>query len=256
MVVEKDIAYRPYGERGMLNIVVPEGEGPFPVALCVHGGGWGGGEKNGMLPFGYWLAEVGIATVLPNYRLTGTDIHPAQIEDIFAALDWIADHAGIYSLDPSRIGVTGSSAGAHLCALAGLRAGSHSDRYTVRCMYLLSGVYDVAVWADEVPEFAYASDALLGGTTAEMKDAARDASPMTYVHPEAPACFAIHGEEDDVVPPGESVRFVEALNGVGVEAEALIIPGVGHDTWQHGSDPLEPVGGLKRYQDFFALHLG
>jgi hypothetical protein len=62
MVVEKDIAYRPYGERGMLNIVVPEGEGPFPVALCVHGGGWVGGEKNGMLPFGYWLAEVGIAS--------------------------------------------------------------------------------------------------------------------------------------------------------------------------------------------------
>src|SRR5678809_348634 len=55
-----------------------------------------------------------------NYRLSGTAIYPAQIQDVKASIRFLRANASLYGLDPQRIGVFGSSAGGHLAALAGV----------------------------------------------------------------------------------------------------------------------------------------
>ncbi len=255
MKVAADLVYRPGEERGVLDLVLPIGDGPFPLVMVVHGGGWVGGEKGGMRPFGSWLAETGIATILPHYRLTGTDAHPTQQDDIFAALDWAADHADEYGLDLGRIGMMGASAGAHLCVQAALKAPARTDRYTIRCMMPMNGVYEVALWTEEMPQFAWATEGLLDGPVAERAEAAFDASPINFIGPDAPPCLAVHGEDDDVVPVNQSVLLTDALKKLGVDAGTVILPGIKHTCWQPGAEPLEPLGGLVRFHEFFTKHL-
>jgi acetyl esterase/lipase len=255
MKVMNELQYRPGEERGVLDLVLPDKGGPFPLVIVIHGGGWAGGEKGGMRPFGTWLAEIGIATILPHYRLSGTDSHPAQQDDIFAALDWAVDHSVEYGLDVSRVGMTGASAGAHLLVQAALKAPARSDRYTVRCMLPMNGVYDVALWAEDMPQFAEFAEAFLGGPVAERRDVAFDASPINFVGPDAPPCLAVHGEDDDTVPVGQSLLLTDALKKHGVDAETVVLPGIKHTCWQPGAEPLEPLGGLVRFQAFFTKHL-
>ncbi len=121
MRVTRNLPCRADSDRGKLELFTPDGVGPFPVVVCIFGGGWIHGEKEIMEPYSRVLAEVNIASVNPNYRHTGTHCHPAQEEDISAVLDWVAGNAVVHGLDAQRIGLTGGSAGGHLCALVGLK---------------------------------------------------------------------------------------------------------------------------------------
>ena len=106
-------------ERQKLDLYLPEkADGPLPVIVWVHGGGWLAGSKDGggpALPFvgkGYAVAAI-------NYRLSQHAKFPAQIEDCKAAIRWLRANAKTYNLDPDHIGVWGASAGGHLVALLG-----------------------------------------------------------------------------------------------------------------------------------------
>jgi alpha/beta hydrolase fold len=101
-------------ERQKLDLYVPEkADGPLPVIVWVHGGGWMGGSKEGggpTLPFvgkGYAVAAI-------NYRLSQHAPFPAQIEDCKAAIRWLRANAKPYNLAPEHIGVWGASADGHL----------------------------------------------------------------------------------------------------------------------------------------------
>lgn len=265
MPVRTDLIYQPEHEFGVLDLYTPEGPGPFPVVVCIHGGGWYEGRKEGMGEFAGMLIEAGIAAVAPDYRLTGTHPHPAQQEDIFATLDWVADHAREHRLDPGRVGLTGSSAGGHLAALVGLKAttrsaerhrGASSDEgYVVRCMLPICGVHDLSRRMTERPDRRHVLEALLGGPAGERMHVLRDASPVEHVHADAPPCLAVHGAEDTLVPPEHSRLLVEALTRVGAQAELMIVPSAGHGRHQPNTQPPEPLGGRAVFQGFFRKHL-
>lgn len=112
---QKDI---PYGEhpKQKLDIYKPEGKGPFPFILYIHGGGWYGGDKE----WGDQRAlDAGVAWVSINYRFiheaTQAGIFPpimGPFDDAKRALQFIRNHAKEYDLDPTRVGLTGGSAGA------------------------------------------------------------------------------------------------------------------------------------------------
>jgi acetyl esterase/lipase len=252
-----DIAYRSdTGQRGLLDVMLPDASEPFPVVVCIHGGGWHSGEKEGKHIHGQILADMGIAAVIPNYRLTGVAPHPAQEDDLFLVLDWIADRAAEYGFDPRRVGLTGTSAGGHLCALVGLKAGRfRKSRVTVRCMLPVCGVHDVGLWARDVPAHIGLVEALLGGRLAEKSAVERDVSPLAFVHAGAPPCLATHGALDATVPPNQSTLLVEALRRAGASAEAIIVPGEGHVSFMSGRTPPEPLGGIEPFRAFFTRHL-
>ncbi len=89
----------------------------MPVVLYVHGGGWFKGDKANVGRKPEWLTGLGFVFVSVNYRLLPAGRHPANAEDVAAAVAWanrrIAEHGG----DPRRVFLMGHSSGAHLVSL-------------------------------------------------------------------------------------------------------------------------------------------
>jgi acetyl esterase/lipase len=100
-----------------LDLFVPPGNGPFPLAFWIHGGGWpSGGKQNSGIHLALRFLPKGFALASINYRLTADVPFPAQIEDCNAALMYLRQHAAEYQLDDDHVGALGHSAGAHLAA--------------------------------------------------------------------------------------------------------------------------------------------
>lgn len=257
VVMHKDLVYRSDSERGRVDVILPqETPRPYPVVICLHGGGWMEGSKDSMRLFGSLLAEMGIAAVLPNYRLTVTHAYPAQEEDVFAVLQWVADQAGVYGFDPNRVGLLGASAGAHLACLAGMKAtrSGSAGPCKIRCILAVCGVSDIGLWARDKPPFRGYMEAFVGGPLEERLDVVREASPVTHVHAQAPAVRCVHGALDATVPTNQSEVFVTALRAAGVDAELCITPNDGH-AMTTGSEGTDPLGGREGFVDFFTGNL-
>lgn len=122
--VQRDLAY---GSDPLqrLDVYLPPPrlqEGPMPVIVMVHGGGWRRGDKDSSTVVdnkaARWLPR-GLVFVSVNYRLL-PDADPAQqADDVAHALAWVQQHAGEWQADPQRIVLMGHSAGAHLVSLLG-----------------------------------------------------------------------------------------------------------------------------------------
>ena len=112
------------GEKLLLDVSVPAGEGPFPVAILVHGGGWSGGDKaegEGGAGIGVWfgpLTAAKFAWFSINYRLAPQHRWPACLDDVQTAIRWVKANAAKFNGDPARIALFGHSAGGHLVCLA------------------------------------------------------------------------------------------------------------------------------------------
>ena len=107
-----------------LHVHRPTGvEGPLPVVVNFHGGGWCLGTPEQSAWLASHVAELtGSLVVSPTYRLAPEDPYPAPVDDAWAALRWVAEHAAELGGDPSRIAVMGDSAGGNLAAVTALMA--------------------------------------------------------------------------------------------------------------------------------------
>jgi acetyl esterase len=112
----------PAGEM-RVRIYWPDGEGPFPVTLYMHGGGYVVGDLNTQDMIARALCHWGKTLLVSlDYRLAPEHKFPAAPEDVWAALQWLAAHAGELDGDPARLAVAGDSAGGNLASAAALRA--------------------------------------------------------------------------------------------------------------------------------------
>lgn len=150
-ITAADLAYGAE-PRQRLDLYRPHGGGssPRPMLLWVHGGGFVRGEKSSPAhPFnahaGRWAARHGLVGAVMNYRLAPDHPWPAGGEDVGAALEWLAEHAGDHGGDPRRIVVMGTSAGAaHVATHLQLHDGTSPAAGAV----LLSGLYGFATLED------------------------------------------------------------------------------------------------------------
>ena len=113
------------GPAGEIPVVVytPEGEGPRPLVLFIHGGGFFLGSPHSHGPVAREIAaRSGRVVVSVDYRLTPEHEFPAAVDDCFAALQWVAANAADLGGDPAHIAVCGDSAGGNLSAVLALRA--------------------------------------------------------------------------------------------------------------------------------------
>jgi cation diffusion facilitator CzcD-associated flavoprotein CzcO/acetyl esterase/lipase len=104
-------------------VYVPDAEGPLPVIVFFHGGGWiAGSLEVADAPCRQLAVQLGALVVSVGYRLAPEHPFPAATDDAFAAVEWARAHIGEFGGDPERIVVMGESAGANLAAVGALRA--------------------------------------------------------------------------------------------------------------------------------------
>jgi len=110
-----DTVVRGQGHGVPLRIYVPEGDGPFPVLVWAHGGGFVVGDVDTEDPVGRALANAAECVVVSvDYRLAPEHPFPAALHDVYDATAWAAEEADRFGGDPNRIGVGGASAGGNL----------------------------------------------------------------------------------------------------------------------------------------------
>lgn len=120
-IVVEDLEYLRHGDRPMMvRLFRPEGPGPFPVVLDLHGGAWNKGSLEECRARDEYLAESGIAAAALDFR-QASDGYPSSSIDINFAIRWLKANAAAYQLDPKRVGITGQSSGGHLAMLAAMR---------------------------------------------------------------------------------------------------------------------------------------
>ena len=212
------------------DVFIPPQPGSGRTAiLLVHGGAWLQGDRSQLRGYGILLARLGFVCVCSEYRLTGEAQWPAQIHDVKAALRWLRANADHYGVDPTRIAVSGNSAGGHLALmLAGLPTGElEGDGGNPGVPTDVAAV--VAIYPPTQLRVTHRNDPvglLLGGKVAtDIEDAA---SPITYVHPGYPPTMLVHGNADELVPVEASFEMYRALNAAGAPVELHVYDGVIH----------------------------
>jgi acetyl esterase/lipase len=220
---------------------------PQPCVVFIHGGGWEAGDKGGGQPLGFELAKRGFVHASINYRLSGEATFPAQIEDCKCAIRFLRAHAREYNIDPTRIGVYGTSAGGHLAALLGVSAGIeqfegkggwNDQSSSVVAVVDGFGPADLSLLLQhpgtggprQAAGVRPASPAakLLGGPPEQRGELARLASPVSHVDKSDPPFLIVHGTEDRVVPLRQSQLLHDALRKAGVDSTLEMIEGGGH----------------------------
>lgn len=212
-------------------------EGPLPVVMWVHGGGWKQGSKD-QCP-ATWLVSHGYAVASIDYRLTDVAQWPAQIDDCRTAVRWLREHADEYGLDSEHIAAWGGSAGGHLVALLGTLDSPNTETVSSRVQAVCDwyGPTDLLTMppnvvslpertADDVARSNGAK--LLGGTVREHPELAKQASAIYQVSPDDPPFLIMHGDQDPGVPLEQSARFHRKLQAAGVPTTLHIVEGAGH----------------------------
>ncbi|HUE83272.1 MAG TPA: alpha/beta hydrolase [Pyrinomonadaceae bacterium] len=230
-----DIEYgRAGGERLLLDVSVPSGPGPFPVAILVHGGGWSGGDKSGAEKPGSgaditpWLTNARFTWLSINYRLAPRHRWPACFEDVKTAIRWVKAHAAEYKGDPNRIVLFGHSAGGHLVTLAATEV---DDSIRVQAVVGYAPVTNLEQDLEARGGLSVSLQNLLDRPkepTPESLGILRAISPLNHVRPGLPPFLLLHGDADKTVPLQQSVDFRAKLLANGVRCDLITIPRGGH----------------------------
>ena len=226
MKVRNDAVYGRGGGRDLrCDVYTPDASNGAGV-LMIHGGGWRRGDRSMMVGQVEQLVARGFTCVACEYRLTPESPWPAQIHDVKAALRWFRANAESLGVAADKIAVSGNSAGAHLSLLIAGSPGKaefEGDGGTPGVATHVAAC--VAVYPPTI--FFVGEDRPSGGTPARAllvddennEIAAKEASPIEYVHAEFPPTFMLHGTADKVVPPTASLRMYEALAEAGRPVE-------------------------------------
>jgi acetyl esterase/lipase len=228
-----DLPYARLSPAQKLDVYLPpEGDGPFPVILHLHGGGFAIGDKRDahFLPLLQGLQR-GYAVVSANYRLSGEAVFPAGLQDIKAAIRWLRANQREYHLDGNRIAAWGGSAGgyyvtmvcltANVAELDDLSLGNPQYPCNVQAAVDWFGPIDFLAMDKQLAESGLGlpdhSEAdspesrYMGAKITEIPDQVRRANPMTYIHAGMPPILIQHGRLDPMVPVQQSIIFVQKL---------------------------------------------
>ena len=246
--LKRDVAYgQAAGEQLLLDVHVPDGRGPFPVAILVHGGGWNSGDKGGsdkpgngadITPWFEPLTRAKYVWFSINYRLAPKHRWPACFEDLQTAVRWVKAHAAEYQGDPRRVALFGHSAGGHLVTMLGTQS---KEDTRVQAVVGFAPVTDHE--QDLAPRggLSTALQQLLDRPkeiNPESLHALRAISPINRVRAGMPPVLLIHGDADKTVPLQQSLSFQRRLRSSGVTCELITLQGAPHGllTWSK-TDP-------------------
>ena len=214
------------------------------LLIFVHGGFWLLTDEDYRI--GPSLAENlvrdGVAVALVRYRLAPANRHPAQAEDVAAAVGYLIKHADEYGFDAKRVYLAGHSAGGHLASLVALDRG-YLDKQGLSPKALagvisICGLYDLAPSWNVSDNQRQATERTFGYDP----DILKKASPVHYVHAGAPPFLLLNAFQDFTGFPLDARRFADALRSAGNKAvQQLMFKGVDHLSIVQFDDENNPV---------------
>ncbi|MET9067227.1 S9 family peptidase [Streptosporangium sandarakinum] len=233
-------------------LVLPEGEGPHPVLLNVHGGpfyhhGWGFFDETQV------YAGAGYAVVLPNPRGSGGygQAHgqavvgafgTVDVDDVLALLDTALERP---ECDAGRVGVMGGSYGGFMTSWL---AAHHGERFRAAWSERAVNAWDSFAGSSDIGWFF--ADAYCGPDL----EVQRAMSPLYHADKIDIPFAVVHSEEDWRCPVEQAQRMYVALRRNGVPAEFLLFPGEGHELTRSG----RPRHRLQRFEavlEWWSRHL-
>ena len=228
-----DLTYAEYGPRKMLaDLFMPEGKGPYPAALIIHGGGWIKGDKMKFRAMGLELAKRGYVSMAIDYRLAEEARFPANIQDCHAAVRYLRAHADKYKIDPKKIGVVGGSAGAHLAGLLATTAkvkslhgngGNAGVSSAVQAAVVMSGPMEISTGSVAERSLTARNPVanaifLFGGTVKQEPELYKLADAHLHINKQTPPIlFQFGGTED----PAKVQPSIDKLQKLGVPTQLL-----------------------------------
>ena len=247
----RDVVYGPTDKPfHRLDVYMPEGPGPHPTVMYVHGGGFSMLSKDTHRLMALAFSRRGYVVFNVNYRQGRRCPFPAPLEDAATALVWVHEHAARYGGDPTRLALAGESAGGNLVsALALLHSVPREEPFAKRVFdanlglravistYPFLDVEDVARyqknprlprWAKEM--LVHCAETYLG-RGAPLGRALELASPIRLLEREVPEhrlppFFLACGTRDPLL--ADSRRMKAALDALGVPCELHVSPGEIH----------------------------
>jgi len=215
-----DLCYG-HDERQRLDLFSPEGEGPWPLLVFIHGGYWQLGSKDAWSFLAPGWIQKGVAVATLGYRLVPAVTLEDVAGDVRAALDYLAENAEDLRLDVSRVLVTGVSAGAHLAAMAVTEEDAARIQLSPVAAVLLSGVYDPRPLEGTTP----------GAALQDLKSFNLSAiSPLGRPPPSHCCCLIAWGADETVVFQTQSQTLAAHWANWGVTATALVLQNANHFT--------------------------
>jgi len=217
-----DLAYGPQRQH-RLDVYVPNQAWgpPCPLVVFWHGGRWTIGDKSDYRFVGAALAELGLVSVLANYRHYPEVRMAGFMEDTARAAEWAFAHAAQFGASPDLVYLMGHSSGAHMAALAALDgrylAGSGEGGPRIAGVIGLSGPYDF------LPLHEADTQDMFGPPPRYP-----ESQPIRFVHRRAPPMLLVHGMKDETVWPKNSRNLATALRAQGVPSLLKLYPRLGH----------------------------
>jgi acetyl esterase len=192
-----------------LDVIVPKGEGPFPVLVYLHGGAWVWGSPATHRKLTFRLAEQGFLILSVDYRLAPEHPFPSGFNDCVHAIHFAAHNAGQWGGDSDRLVLAGDSAGANLAAAAAIELAGRVAAPSIRAIGLMYGVFDFSGFeSDGVTRLLV--DAYLGGEEALVGDPR--VSPIVSATKLPPAHIAV-GSADPLIEDSQTLRATLARAG-------------------------------------------
>ena len=244
--LQPNFANLPYGPdaRNVLDIYLPEGAGPHPFVVEIHGGAFKLGDKTSM-PVQAEVLAAGIAVVKINYRFSSSAIWPAQGQDCLDAVAFLREKGPDYGLDPARMALWGQSAGGFLAvstaislAQQGASAAAVVDFYgpmDFSNMDADMAALGMTAKMGQTSVEGSPESQLLGFNVADDPAKARAAGPIGRLEGAAlalPPLFIRHGDADNYIAHTQSQRLAEAWAKAAPSAavDFALVPGAGHGT--------------------------
>ena len=258
LTVTNDIVYAKPGVKPLkYDVFAPKGARNLPIIVIIHGGGWTANDEDIMRGLARELTKGGQFVVFSmDYRWAGTADGDATgntmadlIDDVFGGIAHIMEHASQYGGDPTRVGVTGDSAGGHLSAAASLMTNMIGSRgfgktpgvFEFMPRYLPKGK-TVEHVRDEMTKAIKAAAPSYGVFSAASLNAYTDnpAADQTWKEAIAPLShiplatersipqFLTRGTRDPLISDAMVKEFVDALVKAGQPAEYVQVGGASH----------------------------
>lgn len=227
-----------------LNVFYPQDiQGPLPCVAFIPGSAWKKQNLEHHSPDLKRFAARGFVVACVEYRPTGIQTFPAQVEDAKTALRYLRYHAQRFHIDTANVFVWGTSSGGHTALFVGFTPegiidGAVADSLTT-CSYKVNAIADffgpteLSLMIDQESAIDMVStestpDRRIDVNVQVLKELARLASPLHYIRPSAPPVFIAHGTADPLVPFAQSTLLADSLAARAVPYEFHPLPDAVH----------------------------